>query len=139
MDDRYQSSPPPDRPDASKRDTVAKGLRTPPRRRPAVSYFVACLLLLGWHSLVIIGFIDLVRRQSGWRVTYDSTPQEEMLIFGVQVVAPGLLVTLLVGLYLIWQPLARSRISSGVVLGTLAASPMLLFVAAAAGIWSVTH
>ncbi|WP_146167557.1 hypothetical protein [Micromonospora sp. MH33] len=84
---------------------------------------------------MIIAYFVLLDQQSGIRESWGNSPQEGMLTFGVYVVAPGLLVTLLVGLILILRSLARSRISSAVVLGTVAASPMLLFVAAVAGLW----
>ncbi|PSK67602.1 hypothetical protein B0E53_00412 [Micromonospora sp. MH33] len=135
VDGRNRSSPPPAEADAGERDTADRVPVTPNRSRSAANYSFACLVLLSWHGLVIIAYFVLLDQQSGIRESWGNSPQEGMLTFGVYVVAPGLLVTLLVGLILILRSLARSRISSAVVLGTVAASPMLLFVAAVAGLW----
>ncbi|WP_405105486.1 hypothetical protein OG559_18760 [Micromonospora sp. NBC_01405] len=106
---------------------------TPPRSRSAANRFLAYLVVLGWHGLVIIAYFVLLYQQSGMRESWGNSPQEDMLIFGVSVGAPVLLGTLLGGLVLLRRLLARSRINSAVVLGTAAASPTLLFVAAVAG------
>ncbi|MEU9509864.1 hypothetical protein AB0D32_26700 [Micromonospora sp. NPDC048170] len=107
-------------PNAGDRDTA--------HRVPVSAYVV----MLGWHGLVIVAYFLLLDRQSHTRVNYDHSPWEEMWIFGVTVGAPVLLGTLLTGVILLRRLLARSRIN-GIVLGTAAASPMLLFVAVAAG------
>ncbi|XTZ14266.1 hypothetical protein ACQSSU_22580 [Micromonospora echinospora] len=88
--------------------------------------------MLDWHVLVIIAYFAVLDRQSGLRVSYDSSPREAMAIFGVYIGAPTLLCTLLVGLILLQRLLANSRINSAIVLGTAAASPTLLSAAAAA-------
>ncbi|WP_416904300.1 hypothetical protein [Micromonospora echinospora] len=112
--------------DTSDRDRV-----TMPRSRSAATRVLAHLVMLGWHVLVIIAYFVLLDRQSSMRVHYDSSPREDMLIFGFYG-ALVLLVTLLVGLALLRELLAESRINSTIVLGT-AAAPTLLFVAMAAG------
>ncbi|GLY24102.1 hypothetical protein [Micromonospora sp. NBRC 101691] len=113
--------------DTSDRDRV-----TMPRSRSAATRVLAYLVMLGWHVLVIIAYFVLLDRQSGMRVNYGNSPREDMLIFGFYG-ALALLVTLLVGLTLLRELLAESRINSTIVLGTAAASPTLLFVAVAAG------
>ncbi len=122
-----------DEPDAGARDTADRGLVTPTRSRSAANRFFAYLVMLGWHGLVIIAYFVLLEQLSGVRESGGNSPQEDMLILGVYVGAPALLCTLLVGLILLRRLLARSRISSAIVLGTAAASPTLLFVAAVAG------
>ncbi|MEU4779974.1 hypothetical protein [Micromonospora sp. NPDC023633] len=118
---------------ADERDTAARGPVRPPRSRSAGNRTFAYLVMLGWHGLVIIAYFVLLDRQSGMRVSYGNSPWEDMLIFGVTVGAPVLLGTLLAGLILLRRLLTRSRINSAIALGTAAASPTLLFVAAAAG------
>ncbi|MFJ6196932.1 hypothetical protein [Micromonospora sp. NPDC092111] len=88
----------------------------------------AYTVMLGWHFLVFIAYIVILDLQSTVRVWYDNSPFEDMLILGVNT-APALLGTLLVGLLLV-RSLLASRISSAVVLGTAAASPMFLLVGA---------
>lgn len=119
---------------AGERDTADRGdPAAPPMSRPAANHIFAYLVMLGWHGLVIIAYFILLDRQSGMRVNYGNSPQEDMMIFGVYVGAPVLLCTLVLGLILLGRLLERSRINSAVVLGTAAASPTLLFVTAAAG------
>ncbi|MFF3868923.1 hypothetical protein [Micromonospora sp. NPDC001898] len=67
----------------------------------------AFTVMLGWHALVIIAYFVILGRQSTLRVRYDNSPFEDMLILGAN--------------------------TAPVLLGTAAASPTLLFVAAVAG------
>ncbi len=121
-----------DGPDTGERAIADRSRVTPPGGRSATNRFFAHLVMLGWHGLVIATYFTLLDRQSGGRKSWGNSPQEDMLNFGVYVGAPALLGTLLAGLILL-RRLPRSRISSAIVLGTAAASPTLLFVAAVAG------
>ncbi|WDZ84545.1 hypothetical protein [Micromonospora cathayae] len=117
---------------AGERDTADRSPAAPPGSRSAANRIFAYLVLLAWHGLVVVGFLVLVDRQSGMRVNHGNSPQEDMWIFGVTIGAPVLFGTLLVGLTLLKKLLTSSRITSGIVLGTVAAAPALLFVAVAA-------
>lgn len=119
--------------DDSAHDIAGRGVLTPPRSRSAVNRSSAYLVMLGWHGLVIFGYFVLLSQQSGLRVSHGNSPWEDMWIFGVYVGAPAVLGALLVGLVILRRLLARTRIRSAIVLGTAAASPILVFVAAVAG------
>lgn len=94
----------------------------------------AFLVLLGWHLLVIAAYIVVLSRQSHERVRYVDSLWDRMLVFGVNVGAPWLLVTLIAGLILLWLfpsfPHKRGRIGWPVIRGTLAVTPLLLVVVA---------
>ncbi|WP_434739442.1 hypothetical protein [Micromonospora sp. SH-82] len=105
----------------------------PAGRRSAASRVVAHVVLFGWHGLVIIVYLALLDRQSSMRESWGNAPKEDMMIFGFQVGVPMLLGSLLVGLVLLRRLMAGNRINSAVVLGTVAAAPVLLCVAVLAG------
>lgn len=114
-------------------ETGGQDPATPPGKRSAGHRFPAYLVLLGWHGLVVLGYAVLLVGLPGVGENDDNSPREDLLIFGATVGAPMLLGTLLVGLILLLI-LTRSRISSALVLGTVAATPMLLAVAMFAGV-----
>ncbi|MFF0717171.1 hypothetical protein [Micromonospora sp. NPDC003816] len=87
-------------------------------------------VLAGWHILVIAAYIVLLSQQSHERVRYDYSPREEMLLFAFPAGAMLLLVTLLAGLILLQSLPKRGRINWPVIRGTVAATPVLLLVAA---------
>ncbi|MFG1888108.1 hypothetical protein ACGFIR_09595 [Micromonospora sp. NPDC049051] len=91
----------------------------------------ASLVLLGWHLLVIVAYIVVLSRQSRERVHYVDSLWDRMLVFGINVGAPWLLVTLIAGLILLWLfPSKRGQIGWPFLRGSLAAVPLLLLVVA---------
>ena len=87
-------------------------------------------VLAGWHILVIAAYIALLSQQSRERVRYGDSPWEEMLIFAFPAGGMLLLVTLLAGLILLQSLPKRGWTNGPVIRGTVAATPVLLLVAA---------
>jgi hypothetical protein len=91
---------------------------------------LAFLVCLAWYAAIVVGFLSYANRLP------DVTPDDctgfcvsdrgGMLMFGLFMGAPSLFVALLVSLVVLGLVIARTRMRSAAVVGSLAASPALV-------------
>ncbi|MGS2614377.1 hypothetical protein ACVCAH_07575 [Micromonospora sp. LZ34] len=94
----------------------------------------AVLVTLAWYGAVIVAFLVGVALLSGAVPAgcgeECTSDRDGWLLFGLYVATPALFVAMLVSLPLLWLTVTRFRLRSGLVAGTLSATPLLLLAVA---------